>query len=309
MEKMPVKGDATTYSESAVTDSAAAGTALACGVKTKNGVIGMNADGIVCRSILEAAKAQGRKTALVATSTISHATPASFASHVGSRGQEPDISAQILANKVNVLLGGGRQFWIPKTVKGSKRNDDRNLLEDAQHMGYLLASDIESLSKASGDFVLGLFQMGHLTTFSPEPNLPQMTQAAIRILTEKPGREGQGFFMMVEGSQIDWAGHANNTENSIKQTLLLDQAVKTALDFAMADGNTLVIVTADHETGGLTRHDDGFKWTIRGHTAAAVPVYAFGPGAGLFSGSMDNTDIPKKIAALMGINDFPKIME
>ncbi len=176
-------------------------------------------------------------------------------------------------------------------------------------MGYLLASDSESLSKASGDFVLGLFQMGHLTTFPPEPNLPQMTQAAIRILTEKPGREGQGFFMMVEGSQIDWAGHANNTENSIKQTLLLDQAVKTALDFAVADGNTLVIVTADHETGGLTRHDDSFKWTIKGHTATAVPVYAFGPGAGLFSGSMDNTDIPKKIASLMGINDFPKMME
>jgi len=309
MEKMPVKGDCTTHSESAVTDSAAAGTALACGVKTKNGVIGINAYGIACKSILEAAREQGRKTALVATSTISHATPASFACHVGSRGLEAEIAAQMLASKVNVLLGGGRHFWIPQSEIGSKRNDDRNLLEEAEAQGYLWVGDLEALSRASGDYVLGLFQMGALKTFPPEPSLPQMTQAAIRILTADRNQNDRGFFMMVEGSQIDWAGHANNTENCIKQTLLFDQAVKAAVDFALNDGKTLVIVTADHETGGLTRHDDGFIWTSKGHTAATVPVYAYGPGSDLFSGSMDNTDIPRKIATLMGIHYFPTTTE
>ena len=309
MEKLPVQGEITTHSESGLTDSAAAGTALACGVKTHNKTIGMNAVGKACQSILEAAKEKGNKTALVVTSTISHATPASFASHVSGRAMEAEIAAQILENKVNVLLGGGRSFWIPKSHKGSKRDDDRNLLEEAASAGYLLVKDAEALTKATGDYVLGLFQMNALTTLPPEPALPQMVHAALRLLAGDGKEGGSGFFMMVEGSQIDWAGHANNSANSIKQVLLFDQAVKMAVDHAMKDGHTLVIVTADHETGGLTSHEGDFKWTARGHTDARVPVYAFGPGSDQFSGFMDNTDIPKKIAALMGIKDFPKIIE
>ena len=330
MEKMPVTGLVRTHSANAtVTDSAAAGTALACGIKTNNGTIGMNPDGIVYQSILEAAKEQGMRTALVATSTISHATPASFASHVQSRGSEAEISSQMLANKVNVMFGGGKQSWLPKSVEGSKREDERNLIEEAKGQGYLLVNDSNELSKATGDYVLGLFQMEALTTFSPEPSLPQMTEAALRILTEKKKesflkdkyklnkkafKRDKGFFMMIEGSQIDWACHGGNADNCIKQTLLFDQAVKLAIDFAIKDKNTLVIVTADHETGGLTINGGDlkgekidFKWASGGHSATPVPIYAFGPGADKFTGVMDNTEIPKKLADLMGIKDFPMI--
>lgn len=330
MEKMPVTGLARTHSANAsVTDSAAAGTALACGIKTNNGILGQTHDGVAYQSVLEAASKKGMKTALVVTSTISHATPASFASHVKNRGMENEISSQLLAEKVNVMFGGGKQHWLPKSVEGSKREDDRNLIEEAQSHGYLLVNDTEELSKVTGDYVLGLFQMGALTTVSPEPSLPQMTEDALRILTEEK-KEGffkdgyklnteafkrdKGFFMMIEGSQIDWACHGNDADNCIKQTLLFDQAVKIAIDFAMKDKNTLVIVTADHETGGLsivggdmTGEKIETKWTTGGHSATPVPIYAFGPSAEVFSGVMDNTEIPKKLADLMGIKDFPNV--
>ena len=330
MEKMPFTGLARTHSANAtVTDSAAAGTALACGIKTNNGTLGMNPEGIVYQSILEAAKEEGVKTGLVVTCTMSHATPASFASHVTSRGMEAEISSQMLANKVNVMFGGGKQSWLPKSTEGSKREDERNLIEEAKSQGYLFVNDSNELSKATGDYVLGLFQMEALTTFSPEPSLPQMTEAALRILTEK-NKEGlfkdkfkintkafkrdKGFFMMIEGSQIDWACHANNADNCIKQALLFDQAVKIAIDFAIKDKNTLVIVTADHETGGLIINGGDMKgeqidskWASGGHSATPVAVYAFGPGAEKFTGVMDNTEIPQRVADLMGIKDFPKI--
>ena len=330
IEKMPVTGLIRTHSaDSTVTDSAAAGTALACGIKTNNGTIGMNPDGVTYQSILEAAKEEGMKTALVVTSTISHATPASFASHVKSRGSEADIASQMLANKVNVMFGGGKQSWLPKSAEGSKREDERNLIEEAKTQGYVFVNDSNELSKATGDYVLGLFQMDALTTFSPEPSLPQMTEAALRILAEKKKesflkdkyklnkkafKRDKGFFMMIEGSQIDWACHGGNVDNCIKQALLFDQAVKIAIDFAIKDKNTLVIVAADHETGGLVINGGNekgenidVKWTSGGHSGTPVPVYAFGPGAGKFTGVMDNTEIPKKLADLMGITDFPTI--
>ncbi len=330
IEKMPITGLSRTHSANAtVTDSAAGGTALACGIKTNNGTVGMNPDGVAYQSILEAAKEEGMKTGLVVTSTISHATPASFASHVKSRGSEAEIASQLLANKVNVMFGGGKQCWLPKSAEGSKREDERNLIEEAKSQGYLWVNDSNELAKATGDYVLGLFQMDALTTFSPEPSLPQMTEAALRILTEKNKeslfkdkfkintkalKRDKGFFMMIEGSQIDWACHGNNADNCIKQALLFDQAVKAAIDFALEDKNTLVIVTADHETGGLVINGGNekgenidVKWTSGGHSGTPVPVYAFGPGAEKFSGVMDNTEIPQKIAKLIGVKEFPKI--
>ncbi len=330
MEKMPVTGIVKTHSaNSTVTDSAAAGTALACGIKTNNGTIGQDPKGQRYQSILEAAQENGMKTALVVTCTMSHATPASFASHVKSRGMEAEISTQLLANQPNVMFGGGKKYWLPKSVENSKRKDDRNLIEEAEKQGYLVVNNSEELSKATGDYVLGLFQMEALTTFSPEPTLPQMTEAALRILTEKKKeswfkdkyklnkkafKRNKGFFMMIEGSQIDWACHANNADNTVKQTLLFDQAVKVAIDFAMKDKNTLVIVTADHETGGLVVNGGDIKgekvnskWASGGHSATPVPIYAFGPAAEKFSGVMDNTEIPKRLADLMGIKDFPQV--
>ena len=311
MEKMPVIGYTKTHSaSSAVTDSAAAGTALACGIKTNNKMIGMDPENNPYQSILEAAKTKDMKTGLVATSTITHATPASFASHVKSRKNETEIAEHILQNRVNVILGGGKACWLPGSSEGSKRKDETDLIAQAKEFGYTIADNADQLAKAQGQYVLGLFAMGALTTISPEPTLPEMTQNAIRLLNENT-KTHEGFFLMIEGSQIDWAGHSNNARKNIRQTLLFDLTVKAALEFAMKDKKTLIIVTADHETGGLiVKGSDPDKeneilWATGGHTAMPAPVYAFGPGSENFAGVYDNTEIPKRIARLLKIKTFP----
>jgi len=316
MERMPCVGLVNTCSANAlVTDSAAAGTALACGTKTHNGMLGMKPNGDRFISILEAAAKKGRRTGLVATSAIAHATPAAFSSHVEARKMGAAIAEQQLANRVNVMLAGGKAEWIPQSQEESRREDDRNLLAEAQQAGYLFVDTKEKMFAAMGDYVLGLFQINALTTQEPEPTLAEMTQKAIQLLDEGCHRSDadKGFFLMVEGSQIDWACHANDPHKCVRQTLLFDQAVKAALDFAMKDMNTLVIVTADHETGGLTINGANFRkkrinivWTSKGHTALPVPLYAFGPGSTELCGVYDNTQIAKRIAKRWAINPFPR---
>ena len=311
MERMPVTGLAKTHSEShLITDSAAAGTALASGIKTTNGAIGVTSKGEPYATLLEAARDRGMATGLVATSTITHATPASFGSHVKSRKGEAEVAEQLLKNRINVLFGGGKQFFVPQTVAGSKRKDDRDLYAEARSSGYFITETADDLDKARGAYVLGLFQMKELTTFSPEPSLAELTLKAIELL--KTGKDG--FFLMVEGSQIDWGNHDNKEDNSIRQTLLFDQAVYVALDFALKNKETLVVVTADHESGGMAINEgslDGkemeIAWTTKEHTGVQVPVYAFGPKALLFTGVLDDTQIPAKMAGILKIEPFPRI--
>jgi len=309
MERMPVCGLMKTHSEShLVTDSAAAGTALATGKKSYNGAISVDPKKKPLLSILEAAAKKGLKTGLVVTCTMSHATPAVFASHVESRNDQAEIAPQLIQNRVNILMGGGKEYFVPKSFEGSKRKDERNLLREAEKIGYRILETKDDLDRAKGDLVLGLFQMGALETVSPEPSLPEMTLKAINLLKENK----KGFFLMVEGSQIDWANHANDPDYSIRQTLLFDQAVFVALDFALKDKKTLVLVTADHETGGLAVNqgklngeDLEIGWTTKHHSASQVPIYAFGPGSLLFTGVLDNTQVPCKFAELLKIKDFP----
>ncbi len=257
MERMPVTGLVRTYSaNSRVTDSAAAGTAMAAGVKTNNGMIGCAPGGQVYQTILEAAEARGMATGLVATSTITHATPASFASHVNSRATEAAIAEQLIANKVNVLFGGGRKYFLPKSDPNSARKDDRDLIAEARQAGYTYVTTDRELHSAHSTHVLGLFQFDSLTTVAPEPNLASLTRKAIEVLRKANGKSAPaepGFFLMVEGSQIDWACHDNDPKRAIRQTLLFDQAVQAAVDFALQDGHTLVIVTADHENRRVSR--------------------------------------------------------
>ena len=313
MERMPISAIVRTHSlSSIVTDSAASGTALATGFKTNNGMIGMLSDGKKCVTIAEAAKDKGMATGLVATSTITHATPASFGAHVVSRGMEAKIAEGLLANKINVLLGGGSKFFLPKSAKESKRGDERNLISEAKEAGYKYIDSKEALSSVEGPYVLGLFQSGPMTTLANEPSIAEMTEKAIEILDKNE----KGFFLMVEGSQIDWACHKNDEARAIKQTLLFDEAVKAAIDFALKDKQTLVVVTADHETGGLIvgkgklpKEKMSLYWASKTHSATPVPLYAFGPGASDFAGVYDNTDIPKKFAKLLGIESFPQAIE
>jgi alkaline phosphatase len=309
MEKMPHVGLATTYSaNSAVTDSAAAATALATGHKTRNGMIGMTPDRQPVQTILEAARDKGMATGLVATSAITHATPAGFAAHVTSRNMEAEIAEQLIEGRVNVLLGGGRHFFMPVLSLGSKRLDNTDLIARAIDYGYNYVDKVERLDAAAGPYLLGLFEMDALKA-EPQPDdvtLRQLTGKAIEVLAQDP----DGFFLMVEGSQIDWECHSHDEKGAIAQTLMFDEAVKAAIDFAQVSRQTLVIVTADHETGGLAITGGkaeagsipGVDWASGGHSGGPVPVYAFGPGGDAFEGLMDNTDISKKIADLLGVS-------
>lgn len=313
MEKMPYVGLVRTHSaDGVVTDSAAAATALAAGVKTNNKMVGVTPENKKYVTILEAARDKGMATGLVCTCSVTHATPACFAAHVRQRKMQEEIAQQMLESKVNVLLGGGRKFFLPECGATSGRQDGRNLINAAVRDGYEYVENLLQLQSADGRYVLGLFECGPLTGQPTEPNLVELTEKAIEILSKDP----QGFFLMVEASQIDWDCHANNIDGCIEKVLVFDKAIKRALDFALADGHTVVIVTADHETGGLTLHpaEDNklsvtFKWSTKGHTGSVVPVYALGPGAEMFSGVHDNTDVAKKIAGLLGIKEFPKVIE
>ena len=242
---------------------------------------------------------KGWRAGLVATSEISHATPASFAAHVDSRNKQQEIAEQLVANRLDVLLGGGQKYFGPELSA-----------EAAAHGYQMLTTRDQMLALRSGP-AIGLFADGGLTTSPPEPSLAEISAVAVKLLSSpKPEwfAPKPKFFLMIEGSQIDWAAHANDTDRVIRQTLLFDMAVCQAVEFAQKDKHTLVIVTADHETGGLILSNKGgigAHWTGGSHTAGDVPIFAFGPGSQRFSAVMDNTDISKRIAELTGIKEFP----
>ncbi|MBN3526113.1 alkaline phosphatase [Paenibacillus apiarius] len=240
-----------TYSaDSALTDSAAAATAMATGHKTNNGMIGTTPDGIQRKTILEAAREQGKTTGLVATSSITDATPAAFSAHIFSRDEESGIAPQQLEN-ADVLLGGGKNFFLPESMGGKQKN--RNLLEEAKRSGYTIVEDRNQLQSASGSKILGLFADGDMAPeldreHTNEPSLKEMTGKAIDILRQNK----DGFFLLVEGSQIDSAGHYNDAAWAMKDTQAFEDAVALAFDFATKDGNTLIVVVGDHDTGGIS---------------------------------------------------------
>lgn len=296
-----------------ITDSAAAGTAISTGIKTNNGVIAMDASLNILQTILEFAQLKGMSTGLVTTTQLSHATPATFASHVDSRGMMTEIALQMLNHNVNVLFGGGENYYLPDTETGNypatgKRTDARNLINEAVSSGYTYVYDRESFLTINPDInnrVLGIFSdEGMMRPFSP--SLEEMTQTAIDILKNN----SKGFFLMVEGGQIDWAGHANDALNNMLDTLGFDAAVNIGISYLNENSNTLLIVTADHETGGMSSsltsstatNEDGpyympdmtpfyINWSTTGHTSVNVPVTSSGPLADTLVGTYENTYI------------------
>jgi len=232
-----------TYSaNSEVTDSAAAGTAMATGTKANNGAISMDPAGNKLETILQAAEKSGKSSGLVATSTITHATPAVFASHVETRADEKGIAPQLLQNDVDVILGGGKKYFSDE------------LLNEAEHDGYEIVSDAQSLNDIKEtNKLIGLFAEDSLSPeldreTTEEPSLKEMTSAAIDVLSN----DKDGFFLMIEGSQIDWAGHANDAAWAMKDSEAFEHAVEAALDFAKKDKKTLVVIAGDHDTGGMS---------------------------------------------------------
>jgi len=296
---MPVSGFSVTYSSNDyITDSGAGGTALSSGVKTKNGSIGVDTNGKPVETILEMAEKRGLSTGLVSTSSITHATPASFIAHTPNRSKYSDIALDFLKTDIDVFIGGGYKDF-------AKRADSLNLIDSLKARGYFIARNLKDVNVKSTTRLAALLADEHMPQMSKGRGnmLPDATEMALSMLD----KNDKGFFIMIEGSQTDWGGHANDAAYIVDEMIDFDNAVGKALEFAAKDGETLVIVTADHETGGLgiiggsiLSGDVQGAFLIKDHTATMVPVFAFGPGSQLFTGVQDNTDIFKKCAKLLG---------
>ena len=282
-----------------ITDSAAGGTALACDKKTKNGMVGMDADTLVLETVLEVLADQGKSTGIVVTCYAGHATPATFFAKVPQRKQYEDIAVQMAeSDKLNVMIAGGRKHF-------DQRKDSVNLLERMENeLGWKIYDTLADIDTTCMKYAV-LAAKDHMPK-APERGdfLPEGVRTALKTLSQ----DEDGFFLMVEGSQIDFACHAHDSVNMIEETVDFSKAVQVALDFAKADGNTLVVVTADHETGGLTMIDPAghysnvsFNYSTYSHTCLPVMIYAYGPNAELFTGWMQNCEVKAKILKACGI--------
>ncbi len=287
-----------------ITDSAAAATAMATGRKVFNGVlsVALPGDGAPLKTVLELAAAAGKRTGLVTTSYLTDATPAAFAAHVKDRDMHPEIAVDFLkSSRPNVILGGA-----------SKKKKEPLTQEDGRAAGYRVVSDREGLRaavKEGGEHLLGLFGPGPMCyeydfvtktrkDYDQLPHLSEMATAALDLL----GREPKGFFLMVEGACIDKASHKNQLERSVYETLEFDKAVQKAAQWAANRTDTLLIVTADHETGGLSTLKGRGKgrmpdvaWASSSHSGVNVRLFAMGAGSEAIAGLLDNTDIARLV--------------
>lgn len=255
-------GSSITYSATnLVTDSAAGATAYSCAQKTYNYGVAVDVTGQPCATLLEAAAAAGLATGAVVTSRVTHATPAAFTAHVVDRELEYYIAQQQVQQRVDVLFGGGLCEFLPKSgasVNSSCRPDALDLLAQARASGFSVLTNLSDLAAPSISFpALGLFALSHLDyeidrNPAVQPSLVNMTRRALALLAESAKGRERGFFLLIEGSRIDHAGHNNDPGAHVIETLMYQQTFEAALAFAAADGNTLVLSTSDHETGGLT---------------------------------------------------------
>jgi len=304
----------TSSSRQDITDSAAGATAFASGVKTYNGAIGVADDSTKVKNLVEIVSPQHIRTGVISTSAIQHATPAGFYAHALNRGLYEDIAADMVISDIDFFAGGGKKFF-------NKRKDGRNLFVELEAKGFSIDTmalgnfaGIKQYSKMA--YVLAENAMDPVAKGRGD-YLPKATELGIHFLNKDA--DDSNFFLMVEGSQIDWGGHANDADYLISELIDFDDAIGKALDFAEKDGNTLVIVTADHETGGFTlsstlkKTEDGKSYSdyneitgsfsTSGHSATLIPVFAYGPGSEAFSGVYENTDIFHKILEATNWND------
>lgn len=335
-----------------ITDSAAAATSFATGVKTFNGAIGVDASGASVPTLMELAKAAGKSVGIVTTSQVTDASPAAFAAHVQDRDEQSEIARQFIEEtQVDVILGGGEDRWLPAGTPGAfpdnppeddeeaSESDKGDLIAKAQELGYAYVSDADGLASATGPKLLGLFaneemfqqrpeEQGDL--YEPVVTLDKMTAKAIEILSANPA----GFVLFVEEEAIDEMSHSNNATLMLKGVQELDKAVTVGLDYASANPDTLLLVTADHECGGLTIEgpddpdypdesgtggaddisaedgpfpvaDSGYTfildWTTTGHTGVRVPITSVGPGAEQLTGVFENTYLFVVLATVLGL--------
>jgi alkaline phosphatase len=307
LERFSVMGLVTTHSaDHLVTESAAAATALATGYKTNNRAISVSVDRKPLKTLFEYANERGKSVGVAVTSSVTNATPAAFMAHAQDRSQQADIAEQIASSDIDVLIGGGWAYFVPAANAGSKRNDQKNLLAELEtRMPVILTNDQLSVSVNSDNHKLAaLLSPGSLPKAADRDySLRQLTRNAIQLLS----KNRNGFVLMVEGSQIDWAAHDHARQDLIAELIDFDDAVGAGLDFAEENRNTLIVVTADHETGGFAVHDGSVPnrqvaataFTTMGHTAAMVPLFAYGPGSNRLSGIQDNARVGRTLIELL----------
>lgn len=298
LQRFRTGGFSITYSTSFVTDSGAGATAISTGKKTYNGAIGVDSTGQPAKTILEWAEENGKATGLVATCAITHATPASFISHQAKRSDYELIAADFLTTDIDLFIGGGRNHF-------AKRKDSTSLIQKLTDKGYQVVYTTDELKTVASLPVAAMLDTLHQPRWSEGrgDQLPESVREALRLLSVDP----DGFFLMVEGSQIDWGSHDNNIGFVAQEVADFDRAIGVALDFAQQNGETLVIVTADHETGGLTMNDGKIPsgeitshFTTTDHTGVMVPLFAYGPYCETFGGMQQNTDIFGKMMKAFG---------
>lgn len=298
----------TNSSQELITDSAAGATAFSIGEKTYNGAIGVDDTKQPQETILETLSKDGYSTGLVATCTITHATPASFYAHQPSRNMYYEIAADMINTTPDVFVGGGKDHFENRTDTLKGAIDDRNIIKELETKGVTFVNSLSDLEATSGK--VGYFTAGGHPKKISEGRGDYFPNSVIPVISHLKKESEKGFFLMLEGSQIDWGGHANDSEYIISEMIDFDKAVGKVLEFAKKDGNTLVVVTADHETGGyaLKAGGEGGKdyskvegsFTTGGHTGVMVPVFAYGPGAEKFQGIYDNHEIYHKMKAALG---------
>ena len=322
MDNMPVHGIAQTASaDHPISDSAAASTAMATGALTNNGYLGVDPELNTLTTILELAQVSGWSVGLVSTVQVTHATPGAFASHIPDRENSIEIARQMMAHKIDVLLGGGEDDFFSTEESGcypgqGRQKPDSDLVSLALEDGFTYvctSEELQSLDLTKVERLLGLFGGEEMVPpFSP--NLAQMTQSALSILSQDP----DGFFLMVEAGQIDWEAHENKAQETMQNTVGLDTAVAMGQIYALSNPNTLIIIAADHETGGMRVNQDGagsyrqdgpfsmpdgktfwVDWSTTGHTSDPIPVTAQGPYSEMLAGEYHLTRIFETMSAML----------
>ncbi len=300
--KFPVVGIQSCYSaDNLVTDSAASGTAMACGKKTKNGMVGLDKEGNPLKSIIDIAESKDMATGIVVSSSITDATPASFYAHKKYRGSKEQIALDLIDNDIDYIVGGGKKHFV------NTRTDGRDLIQELTDKSYVV-HDYKSAKMKNYDLDRS-YNYLYFTAESDPPRYSEgrkyLKKACLNAISFLEKHSDHGYVLIVEGSQIDWAGHKEDPIYLMDEMREFDETVDSVFNYALQDSETLVIVTADHETGGLSI-DGGnlsgkmqLEFSSNRHSGAMVPVFAMGPGSTLFGGMYDNTDIFKKMKFLI----------
>ncbi|MCI0570736.1 MAG: alkaline phosphatase [Myxococcaceae bacterium] len=291
--RFPVTGLVSTRSASSlVTDSAASATAMATGMKARNHTVSVDAEGKPLTTLLELAEGQGKSSGLVTTTFFWDATPAAFAAHVRSREEGPAIVQQILGSEVDVIAGGGAELFGKEGMP--------ELVNTATQHGWSLVVEPSALPSAPVTKALAVFPTQTNDGDVPGARLPDLARWALERLSNDP----DGFFLVVEHEGTDRSSHQNAPDDLGASLRSFDEAVGVVADFARTRGDTLVLVVGDHETSGLRVVTDAagaltLEFSSKQHTGTLVPLFALGPGAERFSGLYENSDIARKVKALL----------